>query len=356
MRKIGCALLVLFLLVGCQSSKHSVEEETTNNTASMDSFDDTYYNIVKFEDSQLREDFYLDYGSTSDFTSIGRGLQILSSQYFSTSDYYMSEGQYLKLALKQEMVSRNSDYSLQPSAGTKIGDVQDPTMVQSILEQDFWKKSGDKYTLAGASFAIVLDPRDKQNNRLETQMDDQSILNYGYSCSETLYNIIQSHEDFEKLKDLPVLITVYQATDLTQSTVDGHYILKNFSDGSYGKNEKVNFETVLFASSRAKEIDPTTSNEFDIIKSNLKEAATEAAGLVGTARYQDGKIQSMVIEAHLNVKTATELMYLSSILADDIDTRFSSEFDIKVLVYSQDELMTVIIKDVGQDVKSSFLY
>ena len=27
-----------------------------------------------------------------------------------------------------------------------------------------------------------------------------------------------------------------------------------------------------------------------------------------------------------------------------------------VLVYSQDELMTVIVKDAGQDVKSSFLY
>ena len=224
------------------------------------------------------------------------------------------------------------------------------------MEQDFWEKSGDKYTLAGASFVIVLDPRDKNNARLDTPMDNQSILNYGYDCSEKLYNIIQSHEDFEKLKDLPVLITIYQATDLTESTVDGHYILKNYCDDSYGKNEQVNFETVLFTSARAKELDATTSNEFDIIKNNLKEASTEAAGLVGTARYQDNKIQSMVIEAHLNVKTATELMYLSSIIADGIDTRFSSEFDIKVLVYSQDELMTVIVKDAGQDVKSSFLY
>lgn len=356
MRKWICLCLALLLLVGCQSSQNTVEEETTNNTASMDSFDDTYYNIVKFEDSQLREDFYVDYGSTSDFTSIGRGLQILSSQYFSTSDYYMSEGQYLKLALKQEMVGRDGDNSLQPSSGTTIADIPDPTMVQSIMEQDFWEKSGDKYTLAGASFVIVLDPRDKNNARLDTPMDNQSILNYGYDCSEKLYNIIQSHEDFEKLKDLPVLIMIYQATDLTESTVDGHYILKNYCDDSYGKNEQVNFETVLFTSARAKELDATTSNEFDIIKNNLKEAATEAAGLVGTARYQDNKIQSMVIEAHLNVKTATELMYLSSIIADGIDTRFSSDFDIKVLVYSQDELMTVIVKDVGQDVKSSFLY
>lgn len=112
MKRIICVCMAfLLLLTGCQSSQDTVEEETTNNTASMESFDDTYYNIVKFEDSELREDFYLDYGATSDFSSIGRGLQILSSQYFSTSDHYMSEGQYLKLALKQEMVKRDSDYS-----------------------------------------------------------------------------------------------------------------------------------------------------------------------------------------------------------------------------------------------------
>lgn len=357
MKRIICVCMAfLLLLTGCQSSQDTVEEETTNNAASMESFDDTYYNIVKFEDSELREDFYLDYGATSDFSSIGRGLQILSSQYFSTSDHYMSEGQYLKLALKQEMVKRDSDYSLQPAAGTKIANVSDPTMVQQIQEQDFWEKSGDKYTLKGASFVIVLDPRDKNNARLKTQMDDQSILNYGYECSEKLYEIIQSHEDFEKLKNLPVLITVYQATDLTESTVDGNYILKTYCDGSYGNSEEVNFETVLFSSTRAEELDATTSNEFDIIKSNLKDAATEAAGLVGTARYQNGEIQSMVMEAHLNVKTATELMYLSSILANGVDTRFSSDFDIKVLIYSQDELQAIVIKDRGQDVKSYYLY
>ena len=31
-----------------------------------------------------------------DFQTIGRELQILSTDHFSTNDYYMSEGQYLK--------------------------------------------------------------------------------------------------------------------------------------------------------------------------------------------------------------------------------------------------------------------
>ena len=83
---------------------------------------------------------------------------------------------------------------------------------------------------------MYLDPRDKNNARLDTPMDNQSyfkimdmivVKNY-----TTLFNLMKI---FEKLKDLPVLITIYQATDLTESTVDGHYILKNYCDDSYGK-------------------------------------------------------------------------------------------------------------------------
>ena len=58
MRKWICLCLALLLLVGCQSSpKYSLKKKQRIIRASMDSFDDTYYNIVKFEDSQLREDF-----------------------------------------------------------------------------------------------------------------------------------------------------------------------------------------------------------------------------------------------------------------------------------------------------------
>lgn len=102
MKKLICVGMALLLLVGCHRAKESVQGQTTNNTASMDSFDDSYYKIVRFDDSELREDFYLDYGSTNDFKSIGRGLQLLSDDYFSTSNHYMSEGQYLKLSLVKE--------------------------------------------------------------------------------------------------------------------------------------------------------------------------------------------------------------------------------------------------------------
>lgn len=360
MKKILCLFLVGMLLVACHA-KESIQEETSNDTATMQSFDDSYYKIVNFGGSELREDFYTDYGAISDFETIGRGLQILSSHYFSTSSYYMSEGQYLKLSNKTELVRRSSDpneypYTLQPAKGSKIDNEAEPIMVSNIQEQDYYVKDGNKYTLKGLSFAIILDPLDKDGHVLSTRFSDSIIENYGKECIQKFYTYFQESEAFEKVKNLPVLISIYYATDTTSSTVNGNYILKCFCDKELGSVQKVNHETVLFASSRASELDKTTASEFDIVKQSLKDSAIEAAGFQGTARYYDGKIQSMVIEAHLNVKTYTELLYLTSVIADNIDSKFTYDFDIKVLVSSQDQLQAIIIKNKGEKAKSQILY
>lgn len=360
MRKILCAFIALFMLVGCHKAKESVQEQTSSEAASMDSFNDSYYKIVNVDSdnggSELRESFYLDYGSQNDFQNIGRGLQMLSANYFSTSSHYMGEGQYISLSIANEMLKRKSDISLQPASGTKIENVSDPVMVQNFQEQDYYVKEGNKYTLKGVSIAIVLEPRTSTNTLLDTPMSDSAIESYGKDVIKKLYNIIQTHEDLEKIKNVPILMTAYQATDVTTSTVNGHYILQSYCNKEVGEIQKVNHENVLFTSERAEQLDKTTYSEFITIKSNLKNAAIEAAGLVGEARYVNGEIQSMVMTANLNVKTYTELLYLTSIIADGIDVKFSYDFDVKVLVYSQDELKTIITKDRGQKTESRELY
>lgn len=358
MKKIILACMVLTLLVGCHRAKESVQEQTNTDTATMDSFDDSYYKIIKTEsgDSELREDFYLDYGATSDFKTIGRGLQILSSDYFSTSNHYMSEGQYLKLALKKELVTRKSEYSLQPATGTTIGGVKNPIMVQNIQEQDYYVKDGRGYTLKGMSFSIILEPRDSNNAILAEPMSNSDIESYGRECIKKFYNVIRSADDFKKIKDLPVLIAVYRATNTASSTVDGNYILKSYCQKDVGEINIVNHENILFSSERAEQVDKTTYADFNAIKTIVKNAATEAVGFVGEARYINNEIQSMVINANLNIKSSTELMYLTSIIADAIDNKFTYDFQISVLVNSQDQLQAVIVKDKGQSSKSTYLY
>lgn len=358
MKKIGILCLILFLTVGCVGGGESVQEEATGDEATMESLDDSYYKIVNFGGSELRERFYTDFYSTKDFENIGRDLQILSSQYFSTSSYYMSEGQYFGRDQKYALIYRDtkSKYSIQPKKGTTIDGVKDPVMVSNIHEQDYYTKDGSKYTLKGVSLAIIIDPKDSENKALTTPMSDSTIKKFGKDCIEKVYNYIQDEKSLSKIKDLPILITVYQATDKTRSTINGKYIYESYCHKSVGSIEELNYQNVIFSSDEAEKIDKTTSDEFNEIKTSLKNSSTEAAGLVGEAKYVDGEIQSMIINANLNIKTITELQYLTSLLADSIESKFTYDFDIKVLVNSQDGLKAVIIKDKGQSSKSSMLY
>lgn len=358
MKKVVCFFLCLVMLTGCHRAKKSVQEQSESSATSMESFDDSYYQIVKLNDdgSQLREEFYLRYGNSNDFQTIGRDLQLLSSKYFSTSKYYMSEGQYISLSSYNNMLKRNSDYSLQPQKDEVIDGVKSPYMVRSLQEQDFYTKDGKNYKLKGISLGVVIDPRDENNVALDESMQAEAIEKYGREVIGKLYNVIQTKEEFEKIKDVPILIAVYRASNTALTTVSGQYILESYCDGTIGAIKKLNFKSVLFTSADAEKIDKTTYNEFITIKSLLKAQAIEAAGFVGEAKYIDNEIQSMVITANLNVKTYTELLDLTSLIADSIDDKFSYDFDCKVLVKSQDELQAVIIKNKGKDAKSYNLY
>lgn len=356
LKRLLSSILVLALLVGCQGVKNTVQKQTETDAATMNSFDDSYYKMIDLGSSELRDSFYTDFGNTSDFKNIGRGLQVLSTKYFDTSKYYMSEGQYLKRDQKDQLLKRDDKgtykYTLQPAKEESIEGIKGPVMVQNIQEQDYYIKSGNSYELRGLSIAVIIDPTGGQEG---TTLSDKTIGNYGKQCIEKLYKYIREAKEFEKIRDLPILIAVYRETNAATSMNDGCYILKSYCQKGLGDIQTVSYKTVIFSSTEANNIDKTTASEFDVIKSNLKDASTEAAGLVGIAQYMNNEIQSMKIEANLNVKTYTELLYLTSLIADNIDTRFSSDFNINVLVKSQDQLEAIIVKEKGSNAKTTIL-
>lgn len=361
MKKIGILCLVMLMLVGCNQAKENIKEQTDNDAASMDTFENGYYKIVDFGGSKLRENFYLNFSATSDFQTIGRGLQILSSNYFSTSSHYMSEGQYFGLDQRTALLKRDADvnkypYSLQSPKGETIDGITDPVMVSNIQEQDYYIKDGSNYVLKGISLSIILDPRKSDNNSLDVPMSDKTIESFGEQCIEKMYKYIRNDDAFKEIRDLPILITVFKATDTTQSTSDGNYILESYCDKEVGKIRTVDDENVIFTSDRANTIDKTTASEFDIIKNNLKDSSQEAIGFMGEAKYKNGEIQSMVITANLNIKTYSELLYLSSVIADNINSKFTYDFSIKVMVNSQDKLQAFIVKEKGKSAKTYPLY
>ena len=173
MKKIVALLAIALVLSGCSDAKETVENQTANDVSTTDSLDDSFYRVVNFNTNLSREDYYTAFGNTMDFQTIGRELQILSTDHFSTNDYYMSEGQYLKTDDMNQLLKRSEDtskypYTLQAQRGTTIGGVANPIMVSTVHEQDYYEKNGSEYVLKGLSLAIVLDPRDEKNERLDT--------------------------------------------------------------------------------------------------------------------------------------------------------------------------------------------
>ncbi len=362
LRKAGILVLSAAMLCACSSSKTTTKEKTSSVVSTTDSLTGDYYRIVNMGRNPKSEDIYTEFSTSNDFVTIGNGLQELSQDHFSTSDYYLSEGQQLSLSDYNKLMKRDAanatkknfdKTTLQPTHGTTIDGIVDPVMVTNMTEQDFFTKNATSYTLKGASIAVILNPQDANNNDIDTMSKD-AIEDYCKKCASRLYKYIR--ENKKTLKDLPILIAFYMKNDSAVSLTNGNYIYQAFCEnGEVGALKAVNHETVTFTSTRASTLDPATSSEFETIKAALKNASTEAASIVGEATYVNNTIQTMKITAYLNVKSYTEMLYLTSVLADQIDSKFTQDFQTKVLVYSQDELMAVIIKNKGSDAKTTII-
>ncbi len=374
--KIITVLLAFVLLVsGCQKVKETVDIEASKEDVITNSFADNYYDIVSSTPSAIRERVYGNLASNEDdYKTVGRGLQLLSLNYFSNKEHLIREGSFTTPKDYQELLLRGKDYpySIQIPNGTTVDGVETsdgsseqdatkiktPVLFDTMYQQDYVKKNDNGYQLAGISVALVLSPEyyaDLNGSKAlsPTDFSDETIQTYSKRAIELTYQYYK--ETYSDLADVPMLICVYQLAKSTDE-VSGHYIYSCYCDNSIGDIKSVDEDTVIFTSEDARKLDSVTYDEFVLIKEKVKNFATEAVGMIGTAKYQDQKIQSMMIELNLNTKTYTEEIAIMNYLANLLDTGFTTDFYIKVNVNSQDNPTGTIIKEAGQKAKSYLDY
>ncbi len=362
MKKVTILLVAVLLLTGCSTKQTG--EIIESEVSSSESLGNNYYPIVQFEPNTGRNEYYNNFNLSNDFQTISRELEIMSTSYFSTDKYYMSDGQELSYGdINDDLLLWRTEelpYALQPEKDEEIGGETSVIMTSSVYELDFYQKDGDTYNLSGASFAIVIDPLTKTESgelvSIKDKLSDQYIEEFSKYAIETLYKYIQEDERYESLKGVPILTAVYYATDPDVSKNSGSYIYKAYHNGGVGEVTAVDYQQVIFTSSDAEVADPITSSEFLQFKNALKSDAVEAVGAVGYGRYNDGDLSSLEIKITANVKTYVELEYIVSIATSEVDSRFTTPVPITVTIYSQDKLEAVIIKQQGQNAISQMLY
>ena len=109
---------------------------------------------------------------------------------------------------------------------------------------------------------------------------------------------------------------------------------------------------LIFTSDEANKADEALYSQFSVFKNNVKNASTEAVGVVGYGKYKDGSIQSLKIQITASVKSYTELIYVVETVADQMDNHFSGF----AVINDQDGLKAVVIKNAGKDAQSTLLY
>ena len=261
----------------------------------------------------------------------------------------MSEGLQLVKKDKDELLLRNKKYSLQPATGETVDGKEVSKMVENISEQDYYEKNGDKYTLKGMSIAIILDATGGTNDVLS----DDSVNNYGKEVISKLYNYLQTKKS---VKDIPTLIAVYRKNVKDENNYNGHYIYSSYcKNGKVGSIKLLDYNTYIFTSDEANKADESLYSQFSVFKNNVKNASTEAVGVVGYGKYKDGSIQTMKIQVKVSVKSYTELIYMVETVADEMDSHFSG-VDTYAIINDQDGLKAVVIKNAGEDAQSTLLY
>lgn len=356
MKKVWIVLLCLLMITGCSSSKSDENEKSSTDTSSTDSLDNSFYPMVNLGSNLVRENFYQNFYSSQDFQTIGRELQIIATEHFSTSDYYMSEGLQLVQTDKDKLLRWSSDpqkypYSLQPEEGSALSNVPNHLMVENIYEQDLYKKNGSDYKLSGMAIALVIDPTGKSED--DSRLADDVIESYSQQIIEKMNKYLQSKK---KLKDIPVIIAVYSQNVDSESSYNGKFIYSSYcTGGKVGQISALDYDTFVFTSDEANNEDEATSSQFSVFKNNLKNASTDSVGVIGYGRYRNNTIQSLKIQLTLSVKSYTELIYLVELAADEIDSRFTG-FDCYAIVNDQDGLKAVIIKKAGESAQSTLLY
>ena len=263
MKKLFTVILCLLLCTGCTSKTSKKETKSSQDTSSTDSLDDSFYPIVNLGTNLVRETFYQDFSSSEDFQTIGRELQALSTDYFSTSDYYMSEGLQLVQNDKNQLLKKEK-YSLQPLNGELVDGQEINKMVENISEQDYYEKSGDKYTLKGMSIAIILDPKGGTNATLS----EGSIDSYAKETISRLYKYLQTKKS---VKDIPTFIAVYRQNDSEENSYNGRFIYSSYcQNGKVGNIKSLDYATYIFTSDEANKADEALYSQFSVFKNNVK--------------------------------------------------------------------------------------
>ena len=234
------------------------------------------------------------YDNSVDESAMERGLIRISKKVFSTKDYVIQEGQQLDETTVTNWLGRYSKSNKEglnlKNNGKTGATTRNPIILQQIMEEDFYVKSGSSYKLAGISISLGLNSVDYYTKttdgaEVSTKISLAKRRAFGQKTANTIVSRLHAKK---KLKNIPIMVGLFSKTD-TDSLVGGTYFSYGTASANSSKISKwnsVNETTVDGASA----VSASDESKFTSFKDEIEDYFPNVSGVTATLRYYDGKL------------------------------------------------------------------
>lgn len=358
MKRSLLLLLVLLILTGCFENNDEPEpSEDLDVAISQDAIQ--YYSenerfslIIPFVGSRQRLTHEQRSVYKEDTYEVTKQLQSMSAQYFNPSDYYIAEGRMISSDQYTNLLrynSQNYPMGLNPSSDqvfvTENGqEITQPIILVTMYEIDYYTTPNREDGVAAMSFALALNGNLEQNDKLT----DSDLIEYGENAARKLVSYLRTIPDTSQI---PIFVGLYNLNK-SDSTLPGGFISSAYFEGNSGQFERINQEWVIFPSTRANQLAPDISTEFNILRNQVQTfLPEEKVGVVGRARLIDNQVNQLNITLSTTGKTYLEVQGLAQYAFQLMQQRLD-HFDFDILIDIQvlgDTVM--VIEKKGEQIK-----
>ncbi|GAA2853157.1 CamS family sex pheromone protein [Pediococcus damnosus] len=269
------------------------------------------------------------------------GLQDISKNEFSPSKYVFQEGQYLNSNTVQNWLDRKSKSNpdgLNPASNkstTPTG--RNPIYLQSLEEQDYIQKSGNKMKLSGVTIGLAMNSVDyyrktTYGSQYQTNISDATLEKEGKAMAKEVLARLRKKK---ALKDVPIIIAIYKQAS-NDSLIGGKFVSYSVNNGdSVDKWKALDIENVVFPL-KTNETAPNSndSNAFSNFKTEVENFFPNLSGITAQAQYKNGSLQGMNVAVTTQFYSETEINSFTQFLADQAEKYLPSGVKIDITVSS----------------------
>lgn len=362
---------LVLLLVGCGSK----EEENVVSTQPVNEGD--YRIAIPFQPSNARQTHIeFNNGREVNIAAVGEGLLRYSKEHFSTSSYYLQEGQILDrdtlqvgttLEDKEGILgfkSADNPYGLNPEKGSsipvdakttiKVGTGENKTIpVIDVFEVNFVQDLDKDAEIKGISLAIVLNPTIVDETGTEYTIADEQLSILGEEAARFLFTYIKTLPSVAS--DTPVMITLFRQ-DASDNTLPGRFFASGYGKKSIDRFDAINEQWVIFPSANAEKMDAQISSQFNAVRKALFQYLPNDIGVVGRGLFVENQLDQLQIDITTRAKTHTENVGVVQYVRELLSNFTSSDYSIAVRVNTDLEYYAMLSRGKGSSDTNVIMY